>query len=142
VGVLLPRVLTIAVTGLAVVGLVAALAMVGERLWRVLRGHTAIATVVDVKIEHGEEQHLLYVPVVDFVTRDGQRLTGVALKDALGRNPRIGRRVRIIYRPRNPAWATMPMWFQTFAVLLGAILIAAFATGCIAGVFFGRDWFS
>jgi hypothetical protein len=142
VGVLFLRVLTIAFAGLAVVVLVAAMAMVGERLWRVLRGHTAIATVVDVKIEYGEEQSLLYVPVVDFVARDGQRHTGVALRDSLGRNPRIGRRVRIIYRPRNPVWATMPMWFQTFVVLLGAIFIAAFAAGCVDGAFFGRDWLS
>src|SRR5262245_61693323 len=106
VGILVQRVLTIAFAGLAVVVLVAAVAMVGERLWRVMRGHSAMATVVDVKIEHGEEQSLLYVPVVDFVTRDGQRYTGVVLKDPLGRKPRIGRRVRVIYRPRNPAWVT------------------------------------
>jgi hypothetical protein len=140
VEVIVPRVFAAAMAALGVFGLTAALVMLGQRLWRVLRGHTAMATVVDVETEFDAERKPLYALVVDFATRDGQRHTGVVLKDELGRKPRIGRRVRVIYRPGDPGWATVPMWFQTVVVLLGWVLFAWFAAGLVGAAFFGQDW--
>lgn len=123
-----PRVLAIAVMVLAAWGVAGWIGILAHRLWRVMRGHTAIATVVEVISEQPWGRRK-YIPVVEFVTRDGQRRTGVSLKDALNRKPRIGERVRIIYSPRNPRWAIMPRWILTVALMLGSILIAGFAIG-------------
>lgn len=132
---LTPRVLTIALAVLAAVGAAVGIGMLAHRLWRVIRGHTTIATVVDVEVISGPQRRTQYIPVVEFVTREGQRRTSVSLKDALGRKPPIGKRVRIIYSPRNPRWAIMPMWILTVAAILGPILMVAFLVAV-----FGRLW--
>jgi hypothetical protein len=123
---LTPRVVTIGFVVLAAFGAVAGISALAHRLWHVMRGNTAIATVVDIEVSSGPQRRTQYIPVVEFVTQDGQRRTCVSLKDALSRKPRIGQRVRIIYSPRNPRWAIMPMWFLTVGGILGPILMIMF----------------
>lgn len=99
-----------------------------QRIWLRLRGNVARATIVDVEVMElsSDEGGSIYMPIVDYTTRAGERVRAARLRDPDPSFPGIGARVTVVYRPDDPSWVTRTDWFR--AILSTIFLLPVYFT--------------